>query len=251
MPPFHAQCPLSAKSNLPARRSTTGRELTIPFSAMSRPSSKDGLAALPLPTEYPLSQRACRSPATCRNLYDAAVRYFPDSKYAAGSAHGSLLGSPKIRTAKHPDPRSGSIFFPAGLAILLSGVGASSGDRNHWCDKQKCSASVVRLTGTRPGYAANLRVLGIMRKACFGIVCSALLLGGCSESWEGFVYPEKSNLDKYMSIGSYKSLGECRASAIAALQQMSSLERGDYECGLNCKADKDLGGIKVCKETLR
>lgn len=78
-----------------------------------------------------------------------------------------------------------------------------------------------------------------------------LLLCGCSDNWEGFVYPNKHDLTKHIGIGTYKSLEECRASALEALQKVSSVERGDYECGLNCKTDDNLGGIKICKETLR
>jgi hypothetical protein len=82
-------------------------------------------------------------------------------------------------------------------------------------------------------------------------VC-AVCLGGCfKEEWEGFVYPNKNDLTKHIGIGIYKSLEECRASTIGTLNQVSSVERGDYECGLNCKTDNDLGGIKVCEKTER
>lgn len=79
----------------------------------------------------------------------------------------------------------------------------------------------------------------------------SLLLTGCSDQWEGFVYPNKDDLTNHIGIGSYKSLEDCRASALDALEKVSSVDRGDYECGLNCKADSSLGGIKICKVTLR
>jgi len=90
-----------------------------------------------------------------------------------------------------------------------------------------------------------------MKNIRFWLICGGLFLSGCGETWEGFVYPNKHDLTEHVGIGSYKSLEECRASALAALQNVSSVERGDYECGLNCKTDNDLGGIKICKETLR
>lgn len=77
------------------------------------------------------------------------------------------------------------------------------------------------------------------------------LLSGCSDTWEGFVYPNKNDLSKHISIGDYKSLEACRASALTTLMQLGASERGDYECGLNCKIDSGLGDIKVCQETLR
>lgn len=80
------------------------------------------------------------------------------------------------------------------------------------------------------------------------------MLTGCSERWEGFVYPDKGNLLKSQPIGVYASLGECRLAArraLAELFQDPQLERGDYECGLNCDDGSRYGGVKVCKETTR
>lgn len=83
------------------------------------------------------------------------------------------------------------------------------------------------------------------------IVCSLILSGCLKDEWEGFVYPNKNNLSEHISIGSYGSLEECRASAINALNKISSVHDGDYECGLNCKSKSGMGAIKVCEETSR
>lgn len=86
-------------------------------------------------------------------------------------------------------------------------------------------------------------------KSKSNLVCLLVVaLAGCGETWEGFVYPDKIDLTQHLNIGTYKSLEECRASALAELREVSSVEAGDYECGLNCEAD---GGQKVCVETLR
>lgn len=90
-----------------------------------------------------------------------------------------------------------------------------------------------------------------MKNRIVSIVTVALFLGACSQDWEGFVYPNKRDLASHIGVGHYKSLEECRAASIAALNKVSSVERGDYECGLNCKADGGLSGLKVCEETLR
>jgi len=83
-------------------------------------------------------------------------------------------------------------------------------------------------------------------------IVSSLILSGClKDEWEGFVYPNKNNLSEHINIGSYDSLEECRTSAINALNRISSVHDGDYECGLNCKSKNGLEGIKICEETSR
>ena len=80
----------------------------------------------------------------------------------------------------------------------------------------------------------------------------ALAVSGCfKEEWEGFVYPNKNDLTEHINIGTYKSLEECRASAVRALNKISSLTAGDYECGLNCESNSDFGDIKVCEKSER
>ena len=84
------------------------------------------------------------------------------------------------------------------------------------------------------------------------VIVLSLAVSGCfKEEWEGFVYPNKNNLSEHINIGSYKSLKECRVSAINALNKISSVSAGDYECGLNCESKSSMGGIKVCEKTER
>lgn len=84
------------------------------------------------------------------------------------------------------------------------------------------------------------------------VVAYALAISGCfKEEWEGFVYPNKNDLAEHINIGAYKSLEECRVSAVNALNKISSVSAGDYECGLNCESKSGTGGIKVCEKTER
>ena len=79
------------------------------------------------------------------------------------------------------------------------------------------------------------------------IISLALLLSSCSkEEWEGAVYPNKNDLTEYKNTGVHESLESCRAAARGMLSRISSIEEGDYECGLNCEGD-----IKVCEKTER
>lgn len=84
------------------------------------------------------------------------------------------------------------------------------------------------------------------------VISSTLLLTACfQEEWEGFVYPNKNDLTVHRNIGVHNSLEGCRSAALNMLSQISSIEKGDYECGLNCESRSGMGGIKVCEKTVR
>jgi hypothetical protein len=85
-------------------------------------------------------------------------------------------------------------------------------------------------------------------------VLALALLTGCSERWEGSVYPDRGNLTRPVNVGEYPSLEQCRLAARQVLTNRFNdprLERGDYECGKNCDDGSRYGGVKVCKETAR
>lgn len=74
---------------------------------------------------------------------------------------------------------------------------------------------------------------------------AAALLAGCSSEWTGYVYPNKHNLADSQSIGNFTSLESCRYAALQALSNLpGGRERGDYECGENCKGN-------LCERTSR
>jgi hypothetical protein len=77
-------------------------------------------------------------------------------------------------------------------------------------------------------------------------------LSGCeSNRWESLVYPNKNDLTQHRSLGSFPSLEACRAAARRYLADLGALERGDYECGKNCKDSTSFREIRICDETLR
>ena len=81
-----------------------------------------------------------------------------------------------------------------------------------------------------------------------------LIGAGCSkdgERWEGWVYPDRTDLADYVRLGEFKSLQDCRSAARTKLHMLRATDDGDYECGLNCDDGSKYGGVKVCKETLR
>ena len=83
------------------------------------------------------------------------------------------------------------------------------------------------------------------------VMTLGLLLTSCdliSERWDGYVYPDRSNLTNFRSAGKgFGSLGECRAACVSMIRS-NNWQNADYECGLNCKY-KD--GINICKKTER
>ena len=83
------------------------------------------------------------------------------------------------------------------------------------------------------------------------VMLAVLWLSGCAQDeWEGFVYPDADDLTIHQNIGVFDSLEDCRAAALSRLASVSSIERGDYECGLNCETRSGMDGIKVCEQTL-
>ena len=79
------------------------------------------------------------------------------------------------------------------------------------------------------------------------ILFSILTLTSCMEQkWEGFVYPNQNDLTNHIEIEVFTSLEECRDNALAKLEELSSIHKGDYECALNCKE----GSLpKICEKT--
>ena len=75
-------------------------------------------------------------------------------------------------------------------------------------------------------------------------VLLALSLTACGEEWTAFAYPDKNDLTVHKEFGPFESLEACRDAAMAAID----INRGDYECGLNCEA----GSYPlICEKTLR
>ena len=86
----------------------------------------------------------------------------------------------------------------------------------------------------------------------YGLLCLAAALAGCSEPrWEGHIYPSRNNLATSRQVGTYPTLEECRDAAERGLRDVQSdTSRGDYECGLNCRAMPD-STMRVCEATER
>jgi hypothetical protein len=91
----------------------------------------------------------------------------------------------------------------------------------------------------------------VVRFALFVVALAALGCDAIEEffgSWEGYVYPDRSDLTRSLYVGKFKTLEECRAAALQTIQVRSHPARADYECGLNCRL-RD--GLNICSRTER
>lgn len=66
------------------------------------------------------------------------------------------------------------------------------------------------------------------------VILTIFLVKKCNDKWTGIIYFDKSNLTNYKKIGEFKSLEECRNEAVYLLRSNSTINSGDFECGLNC-----------------
>lgn len=100
-------------------------------------------------------------------------------------------------------------------------------------------------------FSIDDEIEGVMR--ILVILVSCLYIEACDigqDQWEGFVYPDASDLTIHKSAGVFDLLEACRQASVRLLRNLGALKNGDYECGLNCETKAKYGGLKVCEETL-
>jgi len=81
----------------------------------------------------------------------------------------------------------------------------------------------------------------------------APILFGCNsgDTWNCVVYPDKDDLTESLQIGDFNTLQECGIAAVKTLDKLHALERGDYECGKNCRKDSTSPSFLICEETTK
>ena len=63
-----------------------------------------------------------------------------------------------------------------------------------------------------------------------------LLLAGCSKNqWQGFVYLDKTDTTTFQKTAVFNQLQSCRSAAWDMLLKANAVNRGFYECGMNCQ----------------
>ena len=81
----------------------------------------------------------------------------------------------------------------------------------------------------------------------------ALMFIGCDsgDTWNCVVYPDRKDLTESLKIGEFNTLEECGIAAVKTLDKLHALERGDYECGKNCRKDSTSPSFLICEETTK
>ena len=81
-----------------------------------------------------------------------------------------------------------------------------------------------------------------------GYIVVSFFVDGEKDKWLTIVYPDRNNLMEYHQLERYVLLDTCRTAANHALQVNGWEETGAFECGLNCKKDKNID-LWLCEET--
>lgn len=107
-----------------------------------------------------------------------------------------------------------------------------------------CRGSTPRLPGVKcSGRRASARDLLLLVLVSSVLGCESQL----EDRWQGFGYPDRSDLRTSIRLGEFASLNACRSTASAFLARNPD---GDYECGRNCRFEEKYG-LYICDETLR
>lgn len=85
------------------------------------------------------------------------------------------------------------------------------------------------------------------------IAIFAATLVACTprDKWTCVVYPDRKNLADALQIGTFDSLQKCGIAAVKTLGRLHALERGDYECGRNCRKESTSPSLLNCEETMK
>jgi len=73
------------------------------------------------------------------------------------------------------------------------------------------------------------------------------------DEWHAYVYRNATDLTGARKVGVYDSIEMCRKAAKEHLRVDSSLNKGDYRCGLNCRYTKPAvsPGMTRCSRMVR
>ena len=78
----------------------------------------------------------------------------------------------------------------------------------------------------------------------------SILTSGCAqESWEGYLYPDRTDLSEHEMIGVFPSLEDCRAATRSEMRRLTNPDRATYECSLNCEFQEGWGNLRICEKT--
>ena len=84
------------------------------------------------------------------------------------------------------------------------------------------------------------------------ILILPLLLLGCGKNhWQGYVYLDKSDKKSVIETDTYTSLESCRSAAWTVLLDAEAVDKGFYECGMNCQPSLVTETSRNCEKLAR
>lgn len=95
-----------------------------------------------------------------------------------------------------------------------------------------------------------------MIKNTLFLALTATLFSGCFGEpdpieWTAYIYPDKNNMKRSLILPQkFKTIEQCRATAIARIKTDKIEKRADYKCGRNCNFHDGMK-LDICEEMRR
>ncbi|MGD2119481.1 MAG: hypothetical protein PVG66_14055 [Chromatiales bacterium] len=89
-----------------------------------------------------------------------------------------------------------------------------------------------------------------MKKYYFFVLLA--LLSGCGKNqWQGFVYLDKNDTSRFRETVVFDRLQSCRSAAWQILLAEDAVNKGFYECGMNCQTSYVTATTRHCEKLVR
>ena len=84
------------------------------------------------------------------------------------------------------------------------------------------------------------------------LIVLLLALAGCSKNqWQGFVYLDKTDTRRFQETAVFDRLQSCRSAAWEILLAENAVNKGFYECGMNCRSSLVTTTTRQCEKLVR
>lgn len=91
-------------------------------------------------------------------------------------------------------------------------------------------------------------------RTLFAALALSCVLAGCDifSRWDAIVYTNRFDKSSAIDIGTFGSLEDCRAAALAKLDELKvHTDIGGYVCGENCLVKSGFDNTRMCARTAK